>query len=57
MTTNAAFTAGLEAKLQQLRDDKVYKRLNFLDSQDDLALLMERISAMRGPREFFSLGG
>ena len=32
-------------------------RLNFLDSQDDLALLMERIAAMRGPREFFSLGG
>ena len=32
-------------------------RLNFLDSQDDVALLMERIAAMRGPREFFSLGG
>lgn len=32
-------------------------RLNFHDSQDDLALLMERIAAMRGPREFFSLGG
>jgi deoxyadenosine/deoxycytidine kinase len=32
-------------------------RLNFLDSQEDLALLMERIAAMRGPREFFSLGG
>jgi deoxyguanosine kinase len=31
-------------------------RLNFLDSHDDLALLMERIAAMRGPREFFSLG-
>jgi deoxyguanosine kinase len=31
-------------------------RLNFHESQDDLALLMERIAAMRGPREFFSLG-
>ena len=32
-------------------------RLNFLDSPDDVTLLMERIAAMRGPREFFSLGG
>jgi deoxyguanosine kinase len=32
-------------------------RLNFHDSKEDLALLMERITAMRGPREFFSLGG
>lgn len=31
-------------------------RLNFVDSQDDLALLMERIAGMRGPREFFNLG-
>ena len=31
-------------------------RLNFLESQDDVALLMERITAMRGPREFFNLG-
>jgi deoxyguanosine kinase len=31
-------------------------RLNFLESQDDVALLMERIAAMRGPREFFNLG-
>jgi deoxyadenosine/deoxycytidine kinase len=31
-------------------------RLNFVESIDDLRLLMERISAMRGPREFFSLG-
>lgn len=31
-------------------------RLNFLESQDDVALLMERISGMRGPREFFNLG-
>jgi len=32
-------------------------RMNFVESQDDLALLMERISGMRGPREFFNLGG
>ena len=32
-------------------------RMNFVDSQDDLALLMERINGMRGPREFFNLGG
>ena len=32
-------------------------RLNFVESQDDLALLMERIAGMRGPREFFNLGG
>jgi deoxyguanosine kinase len=31
-------------------------RLNFVESQADLELLMERIAAMRGPREFFSLG-
>jgi deoxyadenosine/deoxycytidine kinase len=31
-------------------------RLNFVESTDDLGLLMERIAAMRGPREFFSLG-
>ncbi|HEX7977162.1 MAG TPA: glycine C-acetyltransferase [Gemmatimonadaceae bacterium] len=41
MTTNAAFTAGLEAKLQQLRDDKVYKRLNFLDSPQSARVQME----------------
>ena len=31
-------------------------RLNFVESSADLTLLMERIAAMRGPREFFSLG-
>ena len=41
MTTNAAFTAGLESKLQQLRDDKVYKRLNFLDSPQAARVQME----------------
>jgi deoxyguanosine kinase len=29
-------------------------RLNFVESKDDVALLMERVAAMRGPREFFS---
>jgi glycine C-acetyltransferase len=41
MTTNAGFTAGLEAKLQQLRDDKVYKRLNYLDSPQSARVQME----------------
>jgi glycine C-acetyltransferase len=41
MTTNAAFTAGLESKLQQLRDDKVYKRLNYLDSPQSARVRME----------------
>jgi glycine C-acetyltransferase len=41
MTTNAAFTAGLEAKLQQLRDDKVYKRLNYLDSPQSARVQMD----------------
>jgi glycine C-acetyltransferase len=39
--TNTAFTTGLEAKLQQLRDDKVYKRLNFLDSPQSARVQME----------------
>jgi len=32
------------------------ENLNFVDSPADFDLLLERISAMRGPREFFSLG-
>lgn len=32
------------------------ENLNFVDSSGDFDLLLERISAMRGPREFFSLG-
>ena len=31
-------------------------RLNFVESQDDLSLLLDRIASMRGPREFLSLG-
>ena len=30
MTLNSKFSAGLESRLQQLRDEKVYKRLNYL---------------------------
>lgn len=32
------------------------ENLNFVDSPADFDLLLERINAMRGPREFFSLG-
>ena len=31
--------------------------LNFVDQPSDFDLLLERIHAMRGPREFFNLGG
>ena len=41
MSPNSSFTAGLEAKLQQLRDDKVYKRLNYLSSPQDARVQME----------------
>jgi glycine C-acetyltransferase len=41
MTLNTRFTAGLEAKLQQLRDERVYKRLNFLDSPQGARVTME----------------
>jgi deoxyguanosine kinase len=32
------------------------ENLNFVDSPADFDLLLQRVSAMRGPREFFSLG-
>ena len=32
------------------------ENLNFVDSAGDFDLLLQRIAAMRGPREFFSLG-
>lgn len=32
------------------------QHLNFVDRPDDFALLLQRISEMRGPREFFSRG-
>jgi glycine C-acetyltransferase len=41
MALNSSFTAGLEAKLQQLRDDRVYKRLNYLDSPQAARVRME----------------
>ena len=41
MTLNTNFTAGLETKLQQLRDDRVYKRLNVLESPQDARVHME----------------
>ena len=41
MSINAGFQSGLEAKLQQLRDEKVYKRLNYLDSPQAARVTME----------------
>ncbi|HEX6599497.1 MAG TPA: aminotransferase class I/II-fold pyridoxal phosphate-dependent enzyme, partial [Gemmatimonadaceae bacterium] len=41
MSLNRNFTAGLEAKLQQLRDEHVYKRLNFLESPQAARVQME----------------
>jgi glycine C-acetyltransferase len=41
MSPNSSFTAGLEAKLQQLRDEKVYKRLNYLSSPQSARVQME----------------
>jgi glycine C-acetyltransferase len=41
MTLNVGFTAGLESKLQQLRDDRVYKRLNYLASPQAARVQME----------------
>jgi hypothetical protein len=32
------------------------ERLNFVDRPADFELLLERIQAMRGQREFFNLG-
>jgi glycine C-acetyltransferase len=41
MPLNAEFTAGLESKLQQLRDEHVYKRLNHLESPQAARVQME----------------
>jgi glycine C-acetyltransferase len=41
MTLNSSFTTDLEAKLQQLRDDRVYKQLNFIDSPQAARVRME----------------
>ena len=41
MTLNKGFTAELEATIEQLKADKVYKRLNFLDSPQSSRVQME----------------
>ena len=41
MSINAGFQSGLAAKLQQLRDDRVYKQLNYLDSPQAARVQME----------------
>ena len=41
MSLNTEFTKGLESKLQQLRDDRVYKRLNHLASPQAARVQME----------------
>jgi glycine C-acetyltransferase len=41
MSLNTEFTRGLESKLQQLRDDHVYKRLNHLASPQAARVQME----------------
>jgi glycine C-acetyltransferase len=41
MALNVGFTAGLESKLQQLRDDRGYKRLNHLASPQGARVQME----------------
>ena len=41
MAINAAFTSELEGSLDQLKRDKVYKRLNFLDSPQSARVQME----------------
>ncbi|MEO7083522.1 MAG: glycine C-acetyltransferase [Gemmatimonadaceae bacterium] len=41
MSINTEFTKGLEAKIDQLKADKVYKRLNYLDSPQGPVVKME----------------
>ena len=41
MTLNSTFTTDLDARLQQLRDDRVYKQLNYLDSPQAARVKME----------------
>src|SRR5688572_31620048 len=40
-TTNEGFTAELRATIEQLKADKVYKRLNYLDSPQSARVKME----------------
>ena len=41
MALNTSFTAGLDSKLQELKDQKVYKQLNYLDSPQAARVTME----------------
>ena len=41
MSLNSSFTADLEARLDQLRADRVYKQLNYLDSPQAARVTME----------------
>jgi glycine C-acetyltransferase len=41
MTLNSEFTADLEARLEQLRQERVYKQLNYLDSPQAARVQME----------------
>ena len=41
MALNAAFTAGLQAKLDELKEQRVYKQLNYLDSPQAARVQME----------------
>ena len=41
MALNKEFTAGLNATIDQLKADKVYKRLNYLDSPQSAHVTME----------------
>jgi glycine C-acetyltransferase len=41
MTLNTSFAADLSARLQQLRDERVYKQLNYLDSPQAARVTME----------------
>ena len=41
MTINASFTKSLENTIEQLKQDKVYKRLNYLDSPQSARVQME----------------
>ncbi len=41
MSLNASFAKDLQSKIDQLKADKVYKRLNFLDSPQSARVQME----------------
>jgi glycine C-acetyltransferase len=41
VTINQSFTKSLEATIEQLKQDKVYKRLNYLDSPQAARVQME----------------